>query len=620
MRNRLDATRIAMQQLSYIVLSFITTIIAVYLTRYVAQRRASPGAPALLVLVLAAGEWSTGYALELAATDLETKLFWAKVEYLGIVAVSPAWFLFAVQYSDRMRWLAHSRRNQALLAIVPVLTLVFVWSNDAHGLIWSRTGLDAGGALLLLDVDYGPWFWVHSAYSYLLLLLGSIWFTAMLLRSSHLYRLQAGVAILGMLAPWVANALFLSRLGPVPDLDLTPFAFGLAGLAYAWSLFHLQFLEIVPIARRSVVDGLGDGVIVLDLHNRIVDLNPAAQRIVGSPHVEVIGRPVAQVLSAFADLLERGRDLNVVQAEITLGEEPAPQHYELRISPLTSRRDHGIGRLVVLHNITDRKRVEAKLQQAKDELEMRVTERTAELQQANEQQRRELAKRKQAEAALRNLAQHLESIREEEKTRIARQVHDELGQMLTALKMDAAWLSRRLSKDDDPLGQKARAMSELISTTIQSVQRISAELRPGLLDDLGLVAALEWQSREFQARTDIDCQLDLADEGGLELAPDLKTALFRIFQEILTNVARHAQATAVKISLALHDHQLRLIIQDNGEGITPAQISDPKSLGLAGMRERLHPWHGELQIEGSPEAGTTVTVTVPLDPDQREGS
>jgi len=601
-----------MQQLPYIVLLLIATSIAVYLARHVARRRAAPGAQALLVLVLAAAEWSAAYALELAATDLETKLFWVKVEYLGIVSVAPAWFLFAIQYSDRMRWLAHSRRNQALLAIMPVLTLIFVWSNDAHGLIWSRTGLDASGPLLLLDVDYGLWSRLHSTYSYVLMLLGSIWFAVMLRRSAHLYRWQAGMALLGMLAPWVANALFLSRLGPVPGLDLTPIGFGLAGLAYAWSLFHLHFMEIVPIARRAVVDGLGDGVIVLDLQNRIVDLNPVAQRLVGSTDVGLIGHPVTRVLSACADLVERCGDQNVVQAEMTFGDEPAQQHYELRISPLTNRRDHGIGRLIVLHNITDRKHVEEKLYQAKDELEIRVAERTAELQQANEQLRTELAKRQQAEAALRNLARHLELIREEEKTRIARQVHDELGQMLTALKMDVAWLSSRLPKENDPLRQKARAMSELISTTIQSVQRISAELRPGLLDDLGLVAALEWQSHEFQQRTDIDCRLDLVDEAGLELAPDLKTALFRIFQEMLTNVARHAQATAVTISLVRPDHQLRLIVKDNGKGITPAQISDPKSLGLIGIRERLHPWHGELQIESSPGAGTTVSVTVPL--------
>ena len=157
-------------------------------------------------------------------------------------------------------------------------------------------------------------------------------------------------------------------------------------------------------------------------------------------------------------------------------------------------------------------------------------------------------------------------------------------------------------------------MSESISATIRSVQRISAELRPGLLDNLGLAAALEWQAQEFRERTDIDCRLDLdADEEAmLGLNPDLTTALFRIVQESLTNVARHAQATAVDISLARQENRLRLIVRDNGKGITPAQVAGSKSLGLIGMRERLYPWQGELKIEGSPGEGTIVTVNVPL--------
>ena len=265
--------------------------------------------------------------------------------------------------------------------------------------------------------------------------------------------------------------------------------------------------------------------------------------------------------------------------------------------------------------LSERKRVEGELQQATDELEMRVAERTAAFGEANERLQQELARREQAEEALRNLARRSESVREEDSARIARKVHDELGQLLTALKMDVAWLSKRLPGRDDELLQKARAMSESISAAIRSVQRISAELRPGVLDNLGLAAALEWQSQEFRERTDIDCRLvvDLADEEALlDLDPDLTTALFRIAQESLTNVARHAQATAVHISLARQENRLRLIVRDNGTGITPAQIAGPKSLGLIGMRERLRPWQGELKIEGRPGEGTTVMVTVPL--------
>jgi PAS domain S-box-containing protein len=766
-----------MQPSTYIALMLLTAALALALALYIVRRRSAPGAMALVVLTLAAAVWSAAYAFELAGPDLETKLSWTKIEYLGIVAVAPAWFVFASQYADRARWLTDRRRNLALLAVVPTITLIVTWTNEAHGLIWSRTGLTTSGPLLLLDVDYGPWFWVHSAYSYSLLLIGSIWLIVMIRQTARLYYLQAGVALLGMLAPWIANVLFLSRLGPWPDLDLTPLGFALGGLAYAWCLFRLRLLDIVPIARRAVVDGLGDGVIVLDAHDRIVEANPAAQRLAGSSDVEMIGRPAAQALGACAPLAAQLRELNGARTEMTLGlgEGSAQQYYDVQISPLANRRGDPVGRLVVMHDVTHRKqaeealrqqneylaalhettlglierldltgllhtivdraaslmdtphgflyvadptgtemdlrvgtglfagtagsrlrrgerndwsnhiaelsrlravasiplragsevigiiglayseagrvftagqidrlsrfgrlaalalhnarlyaaaqeelyerrRVEAELQQAKDELETRVVERTAELHQLNEELLVELARRMRAEVELQNLAGRLALIREEEKASIARAVHDELGQMLTALKMDVAWLSKRLPEHDDKLLQKASAMSESISMTIRSVQRISAELRPGLLDTLGLAAALEWQAQEFQARTDIDCRVDLDvdEEALLRLNPDVTTALFRIAQESLTNVARHAQATAVHIRLARQANRMSLIVRDNGKGIAPAEVAAPKSLGLIGMRERLRPWQGELKIEGRPGEGTTVIVSVPL--------
>jgi len=213
---------------------------------------------------------------------------------------------------------------------------------------------------------------------------------------------------------------------------------------------------------------------------------------------------------------------------------------------------------------------------------------------------------------LRNLSAHLQSVREEERTLIAREIHDELGQALTALKMDLSWLGNRLPKDEKSLLEKAKSMSELIDMTIQTVKRISAELRPGLLDDLGLAVAIEWQAEEFQNRTGIKCEITLAPKD-IILDQDRSTAIFRIFQETLTNVARHANATRVKVSLKEDKGKLVLKVRDNGIGITQEQISAPKSFGLIGMQERAHFWGGKVKISGIRNKGTTVTVSIPLD-------
>ncbi|MFL7794332.1 MAG: GAF domain-containing protein [Anaerolineae bacterium] len=215
-----------------------------------------------------------------------------------------------------------------------------------------------------------------------------------------------------------------------------------------------------------------------------------------------------------------------------------------------------------------------------------------------------------AREQLRDLTAYLQTAREEERTHIAREIHDELGQTLTALKFDLSWLIKRLPEDQPDLEKRAQVMSGLIDDTIHTVRRVATELRPGLLDDLGLAAAIEWQAQEFTARTDIDCDLQL-DDASTSLDRDLATAVFRIFQETLTNIARHAEATEVRVTLADGPGELTLTVQDNGKGITESQVSDSKSLGLIGMRERARAWGGDITFEGVPNRGTTVTVRIP---------
>jgi signal transduction histidine kinase len=214
------------------------------------------------------------------------------------------------------------------------------------------------------------------------------------------------------------------------------------------------------------------------------------------------------------------------------------------------------------------------------------------------------------QAQLRELTAYLQTAREEERAYVAREIHDEFGQTLTALKMDLSWLARRLPQRQTDLAAKVNAMAGLVDGAVNTVRRIATELRPGLLDDLGLVAAIEWQAQEFARRTGLTVELHLGDQD-LALDRDLATALFRIFQEALTNIARHAAATRVEIELVHQPDLLKLVVADNGKGIEPAQILAPRSLGLLGMRERARALGGDVVIEGSPGQGTTVTVRIP---------
>lgn len=212
---------------------------------------------------------------------------------------------------------------------------------------------------------------------------------------------------------------------------------------------------------------------------------------------------------------------------------------------------------------------------------------------------------------LRALTTYLQYVREEERTRIAREVHDELGQALTGLKLDMSWLAVRIGRNSQALRDKANTMAMHIDETIQTVRRIATELRPGILDSLGLVAAIEWQANEFHSRTGIPCGV-IATAVEAPLDQNFTTVCFRIFQETLTNIIRHAAATAVEVVLRETGQDLVLTVRDNGRGISEEEIANMRSLGLVGMRERATLIGGELTLQGAPGQGTTVTLRVPL--------
>jgi len=317
------------------------------------RRRPAAGATPFALLMLGVADWSLAYALELASAGLAAKLFWTRIEYLGIASVSTFWLLFALQYTGRERWL--TRRNLSLLAIIPLAALLLVWTDNFHHLFYSAVRLDTtSGAFPMLIVTYSVAFWINTAYSYLLLLLATFLLVQALVRTPRprLYRGQVVAVLVGVLMPWLGNASYIFGLSPI--LDLTPFAFTLTGLAVAWSLFRFRLLDITPAARDVVFQSMSDGVIALDVQDRIVDLNPAAERIIGRSTSEIIGQPISLFLSDRPDLLERYLDATETQAEIVLGEGETQWHYDLRISPLVDRLGRLTGRLVVLRDITER--------------------------------------------------------------------------------------------------------------------------------------------------------------------------------------------------------------------------------------------------------------------------
>jgi PAS domain S-box-containing protein len=343
----------------------------------------------------------------------------------------------------------------------------------------------------------------------------------------------------------------------------------------------LALLETAAAEWRTTFDAINDAVCLLDPYGKIIRCNNAMLRLLGKSFSQIMNHHCWEVIHGVSEApqscpIARVGKTHQRESEVMFKD---ARWINISVDPLLDEDGDLIGSVHIMSDITDRMRIQNELQDSREQL--------------------------------RNLTVHLESVREQERTNIAREIHDELAQTLTALKMDLSWLDHRLPRDPQSLSEKTKSMNNLIDSTLQTVKRISAELRPGILDDLGLVAAIEWQAEEFQNRTGISCNVTV-DPQDLTVDQDLSTAIFRIFQETLTNVARHAHATNVAVGLKERAERLTLRVRDNGTGIKEEQIFDPKSFGLIGIRERVYPWGGKFSIKGIPGKGTTVVVNVRL--------
>lgn len=359
------------------------------------RRRSRVGVWPALLLMLAVALWSFGYAVELATPTLAGKLFWANVEYAGITTVPVFWYLFVREYVS-VGW-QRPRRPIAPLFLVPLLTVALVWTNPTHELVRRSVGLERVGDLTIVTKEYGAWFWVHTVYSYALLTSGSALLVRNLFRSDRPYRSQGLSLVVAVALPWVANAVYILRPSSLAILDLTPIAFVVSGGVLVWALLRYGLLDVVPAARDAVLQRMRDGLVVLDAQQRVVDLNPAAQRILGVNLATAAGRPVGEVLPECVGLLESDPSGPV---GLSIGTDGAPRHYDALASTLTDGRGRTAGYLVVMRDVTARLAAERERETLLREVEERVARRTAELREANAALHHEIVERQATQETL----------------------------------------------------------------------------------------------------------------------------------------------------------------------------------------------------------------------------
>jgi PAS domain S-box-containing protein len=331
---------------------------------------------------------------------------------------------------------------------------------------------------------------------------------------------------------------------------------------------------------RTLVEQAVDAIALFDAGGKILDVNTGAVDLLGYSKKELIGMYLPDILTAKEikikpvrfDLLQKGD--STIKRRIMRKKDGSLVQTEVRSQQLPDGRF-----LSVIRDLTERIQAEKDLEDSYQ--------------------------------AIRKLTSHIQNVREEERTSIAREIHDELGQQLTVMKMDVSWLKKEVGVKNESINIRLKELIDMLDETVKSVRRISAQLRPSLLDDLGLAAAMEWQLQEFEKRSGISTRF-ITSTAEIKLPVDINTALYRIFQESLTNVARHSKAKNVTVNLMEKNDQLILSIADDGKGFDKGSIANKKTLGILGMKERTSMIDGIYTIESIPDKGTVTTVAVSL--------
>ncbi len=332
----------------YIILLLVTAGVSIALAHYAWKHRPIVGATLFSILMLAIAQWSLAHFGEAISQPLPAKMAWSKFQYIGIAIAPVAWLAFTFEYTGRGNWLI--RRRLFWLSLIPTTTILLVFTNDWHHLVWREVSLVTTELGSQLVVQWGNWFWVHTIFSYGCLLIATIHlFTSWRYEIAALYRRQTAALLFSHLLPWLANISYLFKL---TRADLTPISFSLSGLALARYALRFPLLDAPPISHKLVVDSISDGVLVLDKQNYIVDVNSAGQQILAPIHPHPIGEHITTYWPDLAESLK-------LPAELVVQHDETTRTYEVNISPLYDWRKRPRGRILVLHDITERKLQEA---------------------------------------------------------------------------------------------------------------------------------------------------------------------------------------------------------------------------------------------------------------------
>jgi signal transduction histidine kinase len=565
------------------------------------RQRPTPGAGAFVGAMVTLAIWSLAYAGELTVVELGPKLIFARFEYIGIAFVPVAWLNLAESLSFRKHWL--NRDRMLALCLMPAATVVLVFTAEAHTLFWTTTAVSADGPLVMLVNRFGPWFWIHSLYSYFMLLAGTVYLIERFLRTRDMYRWQVVLLIVAVLAPWAANIVYLAGLLPPPAIDPTPLAFAVSVLSLGYDMFSYRLFDLMPIARKTVIDTLDDGVLVVDLYGHVADINPAALQMLDPRRAQgedVVGRPMEALLRVWPEVLAL---LQSPDADAQPSRDvpfASNRWFEVSVYPLQDRLPRDRGRVVIWHEITARRRSADALAEARD----------------------------QALAASQLKSQIL--------AKVSHELRTPLGAILGYSEM-------LFNQVHGPLtGRQQEAAERVIHSAIYLTKLVDDLLDQSQLEQGRLRIHRRPLALEPFLQSIASAQAVEAERKGLAfsllLTPGLPShvqadaeRVRQILTKLLANAVKFTDMGSISLAVTSGDGDLTFTVSDTGVGVAPEDVAhiyepfwqaaqdltrsrDGYGLGLAIVCQLVQLMGGSIALETAAGQGTSFCVHLPLEP------
>lgn len=548
-------------------------MVSVFLTFYLGyfswRRRKVPGALAFAVGCFFAMLWTIGSCLEIAAVDFSTKVFWVKFHALWQIPTVTALSCFFIEYAGFGRFL--TRRNLILISFPVIVFFSLMVTDQYHHLIWTSFSMEEH-----VTATYGMGTWAAIFYANLLGIVNLVALLRLAIRSPR-SRWPVAIMMVGQISGrmmYVLDSLSYRMFSPGEAVFVV---IGLSCSAYAYALFYFRVLDPVSLARTVVIEQMADGMFVLDLKGHIVDMNPAATSIFGTPASVLCGRAVTEVLPVDAGIEVQPEScrIELTKSEISLGRGDAVRYFSLSLTNLFDGHGDVHGHLLLLHDITEQKHAQERL--------------------LNHQR---------VVATL------------QERERLARELHDSIGQVLGYINLQAQaahqWVvSGNTGKATPILSRLAEVAQEAHADVRESI----LSLRTGMIPEWTFLQALWKYLDHCRASYGIDTEVLLPDElDEVDLNPEVGVQVLRVIQEALTNATRHGGTRRVKIAFVQETGHVHINITDDGIGFDPAKINPEsgKHFGLMFMRERMAQIGGSVIVESQPGSGTTVLLDVPF--------